>query len=180
MNSFITAYFYEYESCFPRSVLYCSITHADFATLAASIRFSPRASIWDELTDEEVVLSKPFINNFVILYMKPMLQITGYIIQMTYLSRIPNPTMFSTDHITKIKFLIFIFTWFIWFIWFISLALTIIIMELSILVIVRVCVFNIRQIKLFNFFWRNDVCFTDLFQCFAIIVKSINWTLWAS
>ena len=34
----------------------------------------------------------------VILYAKPMLQITGYIIQTTYLSRIPNPSMFCPDH----------------------------------------------------------------------------------
>ena len=148
MNVFITAYFYVYESRFPRAMLYCPIIKVDFVALAASTRFSPRTSIWDELTDEK------FNNNFVILYTKPMLQITGYIIQTTYLSRIPNPTMFSPDHITRIK-LLFIFTWFIWFI---SLTLIIIIMEVNVLVIVRFCVFNIRQIKVYiHFFWRNDV-----------------------
>ena len=81
-----------YQSRFPRAVLYCPIIKVDFAALATSTRFSPRTSIWDELTDEK------FNNNFVILYTKPMLQITGYIIQTTYLSRIPNPSMFCTDH----------------------------------------------------------------------------------
>ena len=168
-----------YQSRFPRAVLYCPIIKVDFAALATSTRFSPRTSIWDELTDEK------FNNNFVILYTKPMLQITGYIVQTIYLSRIPNPTMFSPDHISRIKLLLFIFTWFIWFIWFISLTLIIIIiiiiiMELKIFVIVRACVFNIHQIKVFNFFWHNDVYFIDLFQCSAIIAKSISWTLWAS
>ena len=142
MNVFITAYFYVYESRFPRAMLYCPIIKVDFVALAASTRFSPRTSIWDELTDEK------FNNNFVILYTKPMLQITGYIIQITYLNRIPKPTMFIPDHITWIKFLLFTFSWFIWFI---SLALMII-MEVSILVIVRVCVSNTRQIKVFIFF----------------------------
>ena len=154
-------------------MLYCSIIKADFAAFAAWTRFSRRTSIWDELTDEK------FNNNFVILYMKPMLQITGHNIQTTYLSMITNPTMFSPDHITRIKFLLFIFTWFIWFIT-LALIIIIIIMELGILAIVRVCVFNIREIRVFNFFWRNDVCFIDLFRCFAIIAKSINWTRWAS
>ena len=147
MNVFITAYFFVYERRFPGAMLYCAIIKVDFAALAASTRFSPRTSIWNELTDER------FNNNFAILYAKPMLQITGHIIQTTFLSRIPNPTMFSPYHITRIKFLLFILTWFIWFI---SLALIIIIIiiiivEVSIFVIVIDCVFNIRQIKVFIF-----------------------------
>ena len=130
------------ESRLPRAVLYYPIIKVDFAAFAASTKFSPRTSVWDELTDEK------FNNKFVILYTKPMLQITGYIIQITYLNRIPKPTMFIPDHITWIKFLLFTFSWFIWFI---SLALMII-MEVSILVIVRVCVSNTRQIKVFIFF----------------------------
>ena len=110
-----------------------------------------------------------------------MLQITVYIIQTTYLCRIPNPSMFSPDHVTTTPhvttFLLFIF---IWFIWIISLALIIFIIKLSIFLTIRVCVFNIHHIKVFNLFWHNDVCFINLFQCFAIITKSINWTLGAS
>ena len=53
MNIFITAYFYVYESRFPRAMLYCSIIKVDFAGLATSTRFS-RTSIWDELTDEKL------------------------------------------------------------------------------------------------------------------------------
>ena len=154
---FIRAYFYLYESRFPRAMLYCPIIKVDFAALSASTRFSPRTSIWDELTDEK------FNNNFVILYTKLMLQITGYINQTTYLSMVPNPTMFSPDHTTRIKFLLFIFTWFIWFI---SLALIIIIMEVSILAVIRTSVFNIRQIKVFIFFgvmtFVLSICFNVL------------------
>ena len=108
VNVFITAYSCMYESCFPRGMFYCTIIKVDFAALAASTRFSPRTSIWDELTDEK-------FNNNSILYTKPMLQITGYIIQTTYSSRIPNPTMFSPDHIARIKFLLFIFTWYLFY-----------------------------------------------------------------
>ena len=108
MNALITAYSYMYESRFPRGMFYCTIIKVDFAALAASTRFSPSTSIWDELTDEK-------FNNNSILYTKPMLQITGYIIQTTYSSRIPNPTMFSPDHFTRIKFLLFIFTWYLFY-----------------------------------------------------------------
>ena len=73
MNVFITAYFYVYENCFPRPMLYFPIINVDFAALATSTMFSRRTSIWDELTDEKC--SK----NFVILYTKPMLLITGYV-----------------------------------------------------------------------------------------------------
>ena len=161
MNVFITTYFYVYESRFPRAILYWPIIKEDFAVLATSTRFSPRTSIWDELTDEK------FNNNFVISYTEPMFQITGYIIQTTYLSRIPNPTMFSPDHITRINFLLFIFI-----IWFISLTL-IIIMEVNIFVIVRFCVFNICQIKVYiNFFWRNDVFLPVCFNAFQSSQKA--------
>ena len=102
MNIFITTYIYEYESHFPRAMLHFSIIKVDLAALATSARFSPRTSIWHELTDEKLFSPN---NPFVILYTKPMLQITGYIIQTTYLRWIANPTMFSPDHITKIKFL---------------------------------------------------------------------------
>ena len=54
MNIFIAACFFVYESPFPRALLYCSIIKVDFAALAASTRFSPRASIWDDLTDEKL------------------------------------------------------------------------------------------------------------------------------
>ena len=159
MNFFIIAYFYVYERRFP-GAMYCTIIKVDFAALAASTRFSPRTSIWNELTDER-------FNNFVILYAKPMLQITGHIIQTTYLSRIPSPTMFSPDHITRIKFLLFIL---IWFIWFISLALIIIIIiEVSIFVIVIVYVFNIRQIKVFIF---SGLITFALSICFNILQSS--------
>ena len=73
MNVFIKAYFYVYER--PRTMLYCSIIKVDFAAYAASTRFSRRTSIWDELIDEK------FNDNFVILYTKSKLHITGYIIQ---------------------------------------------------------------------------------------------------
>ena len=145
-------------------MLYCPIMKVDFAALATSTRFSPRTSSWDELTDEK------FNNNFVILYTELILQIAGYIVQITYLSRIPNPTMFSPDHITRIKFPLFIFTWFIWFI---SLALIIIIMEVNILLIVRFCVFNIRQIKVYiHFFWHDDLYLSICFNVFQSSQKS--------
>ena len=137
MNVFITAYFYVYESRFPRAMLYCPIIKVDFVALAASTRFSPRTSIWDELTDEK------FNNNFVILYTKPMLQITGYIIQTTYLSRRPNPT-------------IFIFTSFIWFI---SLTLISSSWKWASSSLLD-SVFSISVRSMYStFFWRNDVWF---------------------
>ena len=150
MNIFITSCFYVYKSRFPRAV-YCSIRSAqvDLAALAASIKvFTMNINLrWIDWW--KVVLSELFNNHFVTLYTKPMLQITGYIIQTTYFRRMLNPTKFSSDHITKIKFL-FIFTWFISFIGLVLMM--IIIMELSLAVIVRVCVLNICQIKLFKFF----------------------------
>ena len=93
-----------------------------------------------------------------------MLQITRYIIETTYLSMIPNPTMFSPDHITAIKFLLFICTWFMWFI---CLAL-IIIVEVSI-IIIKVCVFNISQINVFLF---SGVMTFVLSICFNILQSS--------
>ena len=116
-----------------------------------------------------------------------MLQITGYIIQTTCWSMIPNPTMLSPNLITRIKFLLFIFTWFNWFI---SLALIIIIMELSIRIIGRVCVFNNRQIKVFIFY---GVMMFVLLICFNVFqspqkvsiehseqVRSLRTILWPS
>ena len=136
MNFFIIAYFYVYERRFP-GAMYCTIIKVDFAALAASTRFSPRTSIWDELTDEK------FNNNFVILYTKPMLQITGYIIQTTYLSRRPNPT-------------IFIFTSFIWFISLTLISLSWKWASSSLLD----SVFSISVRSMYStFFWRNDVWF---------------------
>ena len=73
MNVFIAAYFYVYESCFPRPMLYFPIIKVDFAVLAASTMLSLITSIWDELTDEK------FSKNFVIFNTKPMLLITGYV-----------------------------------------------------------------------------------------------------
>ena len=90
-----------YTSHFPRVMLYCSVIKVDLA----ATRFSSRISSWDELTDERLFSPNYLIIPFVILYTKPMLQITRYIIQTTYLSRITNPTMFIPDHITRIKFI---------------------------------------------------------------------------
>ena len=114
------------NECFHNSVFLCvqkSFSQSNvllphyksrFCSSCCITRFSPRTSIWDELTDER------FNNKFVILYTKPMLQVTGYIIQTTYVSRIPSPTMFSLDHINRVKFLLFIFTWHLFY-WFLSM-----------------------------------------------------------
>ena len=120
----------------------------------------------------EVVLSKPFNKNF-ILYRKPMLQITGYIIQTTYLSRIPNPGMFSPDHVTMTPhvttFLLFIFIWFIWtLVWPWSSSSS----NWASSSLFESVFSIIHHIKVFNLFWHNDVCFINLFQCFAIITKA--------
>ena len=54
MNIFITGHFYVYESRFTSAMLYCSIIKVDFAALAASTGFSPKLSIWNELTNEKL------------------------------------------------------------------------------------------------------------------------------
>ena len=54
LNIFITTYFYMHKSPFARAMLYCSIIKIDITAFAALTRFSPRTSIWDELTDKKL------------------------------------------------------------------------------------------------------------------------------
>ena len=169
---------FQEQCCTARAMLYCSII--DLAALAASIRFSWRTSIWDELTDEKLFSPNHLTRTLFctgnqcckLLGTSFKLHIwAGYQI-LACLAQIMSPWHHTSPHFCSSSSFdsseSLVWPWSSSSSNWASSSL----LE---------SVFSIiHHIKVFNLFWHNDVCFINLFQCFAIITKSIIWTLGAS